>query len=413
MIRRPPAGRRKAAWIHLIAFTLLVYATVPLARTIQGAVADRWGREAFKHGVIAVVVLLGLALLLALRRVAAQATWGQRAWLVVVAAVTVARVRLLETSPEEAVHFLEYGVLGVLAFRALGHRLHDAGVYTCAALLCALLGLGDEVLQWVTPRRYFDFRDVGFNALGSVLALVGLALGLRPAWVAPRLSAASVSLACRLATALVLALGACASNTPARVRAYAEAVPGLGFLARTAGPMSEFGHRHVVPDLGVFTSRMTLDELRAEDERRGVEAGRVLDEWRDPARYAEFVVRWSPGVDAFVHEARVHVFRRDRFRDRVREPGEDQERKVREHATIAMKEDEILERWFGRAIAAARMGMPEDERARLRPLVLRDETYESAVSAGVHWRMTEGQLWLGLVALVGLLLVIERRAAAR
>ena len=71
--------------------------------------------------------------------------------------------------------------------------------------------------------------------------------------------------------------------------------------------------------MGVFFSRFTREELRSLDGARADEAARRLDEFRDPARYAEFLRTWTPVSDPFVHEARVHLFRRDQMMARVRE----------------------------------------------------------------------------------------------
>jgi hypothetical protein len=77
--------------------------------------------------------------------------------------------------PVEAVHLVEYGILGVLAARALRHHAADSGSLLAAGLLVALVGTLDEVIQWLVPNRFFDLRDVVINA-GSG-ALVQIALG--------------------------------------------------------------------------------------------------------------------------------------------------------------------------------------------------------------------------------------------
>ncbi|MBD3871962.1 MAG: VanZ family protein, partial [Acidobacteria bacterium] len=58
--------------------------------------------------------------------------------------------------PEEAVHFLEYGVLGVLLFRALSTHIHDGSVFAAGALIGILVGIFDEIIQWFVPGRYWS-----------------------------------------------------------------------------------------------------------------------------------------------------------------------------------------------------------------------------------------------------------------
>jgi VanZ family protein len=135
--------------------TLAILAFVPLAGPIQKLV-----REAIGEG--------GLR-------------WGM-AGLVAVAAVTVVgKARMVKLSiVAEAFHLVEYGLLGVLAFRALSCHLHEPAVYFAAAALTALVGTCDELVQWLTPGRYWGLRDVGLNAAGAVLAQLWIVV-LRPA----------------------------------------------------------------------------------------------------------------------------------------------------------------------------------------------------------------------------------------
>ncbi len=47
----------------------------------------------------------------------------------------------LRANPEEAFHFVQYGVLSILLFRAFSHRLRDPSIYLAAALAGAALGI--------------------------------------------------------------------------------------------------------------------------------------------------------------------------------------------------------------------------------------------------------------------------------
>ena len=83
-------------------------------------------------------------------------------------------------SPEEKVHFVEYGLVGVLAFFAAPVRLEGFRRFAAAALFTAAAGWLDEGIQALLPSRYYDLRDVGFNAAAGVFALLALA-GMRAA----------------------------------------------------------------------------------------------------------------------------------------------------------------------------------------------------------------------------------------
>ncbi len=76
----------------------------------------------------------------------------------------------------ERTHLPEYGIAAWLAWRAIAPLVPGplAG-YAAGAALAAAIGYGDELLQKIVPGRYYDIRDVGMNALGSVLAVIVIA----------------------------------------------------------------------------------------------------------------------------------------------------------------------------------------------------------------------------------------------
>ena len=100
------------------------------------------------------------------------------------------------------------------------------------------------------------------------------------------------------------------ANTPDRTEWIAAHVPGMGFLQHGTNTMSEFGFRYEDPDIGIFQSRLTPDQLRREDATRGAEVAVVLNRYGD--NYKGFLRDYRPGVDPLAHETRVHLFRRDR-----------------------------------------------------------------------------------------------------
>jgi len=80
-------------------------------------------------------------------------------------------LKFLGKIPIERIHLLEYGLLAMLAKRAADYRMGSALAYIFSAFLVADIGLGDELIQWVLPDRYFDWRDVMTNAVSGVLGL--------------------------------------------------------------------------------------------------------------------------------------------------------------------------------------------------------------------------------------------------
>lgn len=76
----------------------------------------------------------------------------------------------MRKSPAERFHFLEYGVLYVLALRAVAIEVRTPLAYAIAVAPAALAGWFDEVLQGHTPNRHFDWGDVRMNVVAVVIA---------------------------------------------------------------------------------------------------------------------------------------------------------------------------------------------------------------------------------------------------
>jgi hypothetical protein len=77
----------------------------------------------------------------------------------------------------ERVHLPEYGIAAGIAWWAIVPRVGDRGfAYVGAALVAALIGWGDELVQAITPGRVYDLRDVAANALGAGLGALVIAV---------------------------------------------------------------------------------------------------------------------------------------------------------------------------------------------------------------------------------------------
>lgn len=392
----------------VVAWVLAIYLAIPHARSIQEWVYARAGRGTFSAIVYGAVGAAALALGVAARRGRIRIPRAGWPWLIAVAAAYAWGTHALRHSPEEALHLLEYGVLSALLYRALSHRYTDPAVHVVAALLCALLGTVDEVIQWVVPRRFWDFRDLAINAIAGILMQVALLKGLRPATATGPARARTARLACRLATVWLLLLLLCVSNTPAGFNALQQRIPSLRGISET---MIEFGYRHRDPVAGDFFSRLTLQALAAEDRERAEEVGDLLRRYGRDADYEDFLKRYPPLDDPFVHEMRVHLFRRDRFWQEARAA----RNRPAEHAekiTVAWREQLLLERHFGASLRASGRDWPPDLRARARD-ASSPGPYTSAVSAHLVTRFTLAQLQALLAAGLLVAILTERYIARR
>lgn len=73
----------------------------------------------------------------------------------------------------EKVHLIEFGILGALVYRALLHHTSSSlFIFISGSVICSILGLLDEVVQFYMPGRVFDPQDVLMNIVSSVLTLL-------------------------------------------------------------------------------------------------------------------------------------------------------------------------------------------------------------------------------------------------
>jgi len=390
------------SWLWVILCAASILAIVPVARSIQRLVTKWAGRSAFGYFVLSNVVLfLGAMLWLLIFRLRVRRL-SSYLCLAAVGFLYVYFTLKLWAHPEEAVHFLEYGLLSFLLFRALRHHFSDGTIYFSAFFLGSLVGIIDEIYQWITPNRYWDWRDVGLNALAVLLFQVALAFAIRPkglsGWPAPR-SFRFASLA--LATNLIF-LGLCFSNTPARVASYSRLIPQLAFLQKEEIMHDFQKKKHDVPGIGLFISRLSLEEIKEIDQARGEELAAILREWANRP-YEEFLRTFSAQKEPFLHEFRVRVFRRDQ---KLLEANKRLNGPKKEKAQLAaFRENLFLEKYFGRTLQASGYAWPPELVASLAPEIDPKAAYRSPVGAGFSPFQDERTLWLTILLLL-LILVI-------
>lgn len=165
---------KKTTWMLFLVLVLFIYGTLPLMRDVVNA-AKNWGViDPVTYG-INVAGLLGIGGLLWKDR--DLMNWKNYAALLAIALVVLGGI-LWVRWPSERIHFLEYGVLGAIAFA--GFRF-DHGRYTslvAASLLVGGVGWLDEGIQYLLPRRHYNNHDVAINVLSGFLGGLTVLWGL-------------------------------------------------------------------------------------------------------------------------------------------------------------------------------------------------------------------------------------------
>lgn len=394
-----PAARR---WIPVLLWISIIYTTIPLVRRLREWFVERWDPALLSWGVAIALVAVSVAAMVSLRRRLDGLSNASLVWMVGITAVLVAWTFSLRRSPEESVHLLEYGTLAILLHRALRPSMPNALVYVAAALIGSLIGTVDEIIQWVSPSRTWDWRDIVLNCGAGALVQLMLwrVVPVRTRAIDP----GSGRLVLRLAAAQLLVLILCLANTPARVARYALLVPGGGHLMSSRNTMAEYGHRFHVPGLGVFRSRLTMEELADEDATRTVEVAALVD--RAKRQYGLFLDNWRVYEDPFTYEARVHLHARDRNLAKAREQDFSTARAT-EQLTTAWYENRLLERFFGSTLEHSSYGWNPALRERVGSARDPDQQFQSAVGSHLITFASERTLRFFLLALVGILVLAD------
>jgi len=384
-------------WVALCAFG--IFFTVPFARSIQRFVSEKWGSELFGYTVListGIVFFLALYILIFKLKIRSASNY---IWLFAIGCTYVYFTLKLWESPEEAIHFLEYGLLGFFIFNALKLQIKDRSIFVTAFLIGCLIGIFDEILQWIVKERFWDFRDVGLNALSSGLFQAAVWLGIKPKEISQKTPLRSLRTVSIYLAANILLLGLCFSNTPKRVQSYTKALPFLSFLQQEEA-MNQFNLKHKDPEIGTFYSRLTIDQLLSIDRRNAKDYGQVLHEWKEKD-YAEYL-RAHPGIWVpMLYEIRVHIFRRDKRYERALQS--ENEKQKKQNMFIAFKENEILEKYFGHTMKESPYAWSEETSARVEAQIDKNISYKSPVSASFFSPKSEKQMWVVILVFLTLL----------
>jgi hypothetical protein len=153
MLGTPPKEPEWLSWTYVVLGSLIIFCTVSVARRIQLFVANQLGSEFFLYTVGATLLVLCYSAISSIKRRGLPPS--AYLWLIGVGASFIAYAYNLRRNPEEAIHLVQYGLLSVLVYRALIHRIQDHSVYIAATLVVGMIGMIDEWIQWIVPSRYW------------------------------------------------------------------------------------------------------------------------------------------------------------------------------------------------------------------------------------------------------------------
>ncbi len=389
-------------WLAVTVWITTIYAAIPFVRTLREAFAIRWPVQFLAFAVMAIVAAAAAVTLVVSQRRRHSIRWADVAWLAGIATVLIVWTRSLMERPEEAIHFLEYGVLGVLLYRALRLQIDDPGVFVAGALLGTIVGTVDEILQWLVPDRFWDFRDLVLNGGASVLVQIALWRVVRR--TDPPITLRTARFLCRLAACQIALLLLVLAATPQRLGVLAQSLPFLEPLAVSDDVMCEYGFRHSLDARTAFRSRLSREDLFIQDRDRSGEAAAVVEESR--GRHGQSLREVPPAVDPFVYEIRVHIFARNRNLAEARRHAEGT-REHRRSMTVAARENRILEQVFGMTLSRSTQSWSDRQREAVEAAGDPDAHFVSRVAGHLITAVSEPLLRFLMVAALAVLVAAD------
>ena len=257
-----------------LAAAAAVILSAPFIQQAFTAASSAWGAYLRAVGIAVSALPVGLALLVAARRIRERRLVR---YLILAASLAIAATYILieALSFAEAFHFVEYGLLAWLFYWAM--RTRDDGSLIALPLLAGVLvGTLDEWFQWFIPIRTGEARDIVLNGVASGCGLL-FAMALDP-------PTGPVATLRRQSVAHVYLWGG-----------VAAAVFGLFFLT------VHVGHDVLDGEIGAFRSRYTGAQLEALARDRA-------ERWRSRP---PLVLRRLSREDQYLTEGLWHVQRRN------------------------------------------------------------------------------------------------------
>lgn len=162
----------RAARATLALYLLAIYATLGVVRNWTSFLRDR---GMLRETVVAAFAIAAASFLWLIFRHARNRTPRAIAALLMVVAAYAFVIYPME-STEEKIHFIEYGGVALLADLSAPRAWSGKRRFIACALFVAAAGWIDEGIQALLPMRYYDLRDVAFNAAAGLMALTAIAI---------------------------------------------------------------------------------------------------------------------------------------------------------------------------------------------------------------------------------------------
>jgi len=158
---------REKYWFYVFTWVTLLYSTLYVVRPICEFLKKVTPFNFLSDmGMILLLVIL-VVLFFKKVRIKKPSTYFLLLFTLMIYGYAIATIKY----PEEKLHFVEYGILGFLIFRAFRLDYNALKSYLFAFILTSLFGWGDEGIQYLLPNRYYQIDDVILNSVSGALGL--------------------------------------------------------------------------------------------------------------------------------------------------------------------------------------------------------------------------------------------------
>jgi len=171
---------RCRAWGLALVYVAFVYSTIPALPQVWGVLRE-YTQDSIRYLGILAVAAVGAALCVRVWHRVRRRRWTPYVAIALIGPVYVYLLRKYAVFPAERLHLVEYGFMGWFLFTALRLDMSTRSAYIASFLLTALIGAGDECIQWILPQRFFEMKDVQLNAVSGGLGLLVLRFVVQPA----------------------------------------------------------------------------------------------------------------------------------------------------------------------------------------------------------------------------------------
>ncbi len=163
---------QKKRWLYAFGWVALIYSTLSVVRPVCSFLRARLPFAPVVNTTLVLVFALLILILIKKFRLRLVSSYLFMAMIGAVYAYGLFALKI----PEEKIHFIQYGVMAYLFYRAMQFSTGGWRLYALAFVVTALIGWGDEGIQYLLPSRYYDVRDVVVNAISGALALMIVAV---------------------------------------------------------------------------------------------------------------------------------------------------------------------------------------------------------------------------------------------